>query len=229
MSELRGAIVASCIWCACYALRKRYMSRMLVSEHDFDAVDVAAPAAEQAHGVAPRRLRKAETVLRSRTQRVVIVVERCCDDRNAMAVLRTAEAMGIQNVWFVMPKAMKNAPRYKKITKQSLDWLSTRTFDTTAECIAAIRAEKRQLWVTDLSQQADALLPAWHPCAVRLTEPIALVIGRESDGVSEEMLHAADRRVYMPMNGFAESFNLSVATALVLLRLLDATPNVQYV
>lgn len=53
---------------------------------------------------------------------------------------------------------------------------------------------------------------------------LAIVIGRESDGVSQEMLREADKRIFLPMYGFTESFNLSVATALVLSRLFDHCP-----
>ena len=37
------------------------------------------------------------------------------------------------------------------------------------------------------------------------------------------MLRAADQRVYLPMFGFTESYNLSISAALVLQRLLDAS------
>lgn len=50
---------------------------------------------------------------------------------------------------------------------------------------------------------------------------VAIVMGRESDGVSEAMKRLADKRVFLPMWGFTESLNLSVATALVLDRLLN--------
>jgi len=53
---------------------------------------------------------------------------------------------------------------------------------------------------------------------------VALVVGRESDGVSAEMLKASDRRLFLPMHGFTESFNLSVATSLMLQRCFDACP-----
>ncbi len=53
------------------------------------------------------------------------------------------------------------------------------------------------------------------------TSKVAIVMGREVDGVSQEMLTAADERIYIPMVGFTESFNLSVATALVLQRVFS--------
>ena len=55
-------------------------------------------------------------------------------------------------------------------------------------------------------------------------DKVAVVVGRETDGVSEAMLAAADARVHLPIYGFSESYNLSVATALVLQRVMDAVP-----
>jgi tRNA G18 (ribose-2'-O)-methylase SpoU len=48
------------------------------------------------------------------------------------------------------------------------------------------------------------------------------------DGVSEEMLKEADRRVYLPMYGFTDSFNLSVAMALLIQRLFYMCPEVPF-
>lgn len=53
---------------------------------------------------------------------------------------------------------------------------------------------------------------------------LAVVVGREIDGVSPAMLAAADARVHLPIYGYSESYNLSVATALVLQRVMDAVP-----
>ena len=54
---------------------------------------------------------------------------------------------------------------------------------------------------------------------------IALVMGREADGVSTEMLEACSLKVYLPMYGFSDSFNVSVAAALSVQRLFDAFPH----
>ena len=53
---------------------------------------------------------------------------------------------------------------------------------------------------------------------------VAVVMGRELDGVSQRMLQAADKRIFIPMFGFTESFNLSVASALVMDRLFHLCP-----
>ena len=54
---------------------------------------------------------------------------------------------------------------------------------------------------------------------------MAIVFGTEAVGCSEEMLNAADLRVYLPLRGFADSLNLSVAAALVIHHLLLLEPS----
>ena len=73
-----------------------------------------------------------------------------------------------------------------------------------------------RIWSTDLSQAAVCLTNAKLRLPAR-----AVVIGTESTGCSPTMLSAADRRIYMPLHGFADSLNLSVAAALLLQRLQD--------
>ena len=115
----------------------------------------------------------------------------------------------------------------KNITKNCSTWLSMRTFDTIKDCIAALREQKCEIWATDLAPEAVGLDATSKPSHFPSSGRLALVIGRESDGVSQEMLQASDRRVYLPMFGFTESFNLSVATALILQRILDWFPQIR--
>ncbi|RLN53495.1 hypothetical protein BBJ29_008003 [Phytophthora kernoviae] len=188
---------------------------------------------------APERLRRAETVLAHRTSRIVLVLEQCIDSHNHQAVLRTAEALGIQHVWLIAAnnqqlkthpdKNTKNRKKSKssgkKITKNCAVWLSVREFSSIADCLQALHENEMTIWATDLSPQAEPLVANDKP--KELPTHLAVVIGREIDGVSPEMLRAAHRRVYLPLFGFSESLNLSVATALVLQRLLDWFPEVR--
>lgn len=171
---------------------------------------------------APRRLRRAEAVLRRRTSRLVLVLERPWDDHNVQAVLRTAESFGVQHIWMVKhPDGRRRVS--KSVTKGSHHWLSQHKFETIPDCIAALQEGGYAIWATDLSSHATELCSGedLYP----FPEKVAIVVGREADGVSPEMLAAADRRLYLPMQGFTESFNLSVATALVLQRCFDADPS----
>lgn len=186
-------------------------------------LDVAEQTVEQDRALGHRRLRKAETVLRRRTSKILLVIEQSLDDHNQNAILRTAEALGIHRVWIIEAVQKKNKKINISIARTSVQWLDIKIFKDTSSCIDAIRAENRQIWATDLSQDAECLYRG------RIDFPsngIALIVGKESTGVSEEMLSIADRRIYFPLQGWADSLNLSVATALVLQRLIDNSPDI---
>ena len=284
-----------------------------------------------------RLLRKAEAVLQKRTDKIIIVVERCTNDHNYSAILRTAEALGIQTICLIDPPPattvdedgtvrvvvehendsndsnggsdellhhdMKNTAHngddhnisssnnnthhnqnqphdesngihvipqkvvrlsdnerkafmdHRKFAQNATQWLTIREFKTATECIHTLRTvEQYQIWVTDLSQEAIPLtkydLQQYHNTCRNthdntsnhnhnnnnrnntskyncwpLPEKIAIVMGTEAVGCSVEMLHGADVRCYLPLYGFADSLNLSVATALVLQQILHFHPN----
>jgi len=174
-------------------------------------------------------------VLRGRTQRFGLVLERVLDSHNQQAVLRSAEALGIQEVFVVDPpvqrteregeKNKKQREMALKITKSCFKWLTMLSFDSTEACVTALREGGYTIWASDLSDAAECLSNENRGAFEPMPSKIALVIGRESDGVSPEMLAAADRRVFLPMYGFTESFNLSVASSLMLQRLFDWCPD----
>lgn len=71
------------------------------------------------HGSKLRRLRKCEAVIQRRTSRIILVIERSTKSHNYSAVIRTAEALGIQHLWVISPPELdKDAKdrrrRYKK-------------------------------------------------------------------------------------------------------------------
>ncbi len=175
------------------------------------------PGEEQA----PRRLQRAEAVLRQRCGRILLVLERCTDIHNHAAVLRTAEAFGLLHVWLIDHDVDTAELFHKSITKGAHRWLQVRHFPTPEACHDALLAAHWEIWATDLNPGA---VPATAAKLSPLPSKLAIVLGRESDGVSQVMRDAASKRVFLPMYGFTESFNLSVATGLILQRLFDACP-----
>jgi len=267
-----------------------------------------------------RIIRKAEAALLNRTSRLIIVVERCTNDHNYSAILRTAEALGVQNVYIIAPQAINESLKFdeslnhdgecdkmlktigngnescdinsseekvttdnvgssdnddedeEKITKEkykqaklyrstgqqikqvsksevqdramhhlfaqrALEWLDVREFDTTQQCIDVLRQEGYQIWSTDLSQEAVCLTREGLGLLGReekgrevgteqaiLPEKLAIVFGTEAVGCTTEILNASDKRVYLPLRGFADSLNLSVATALIVHQLFVLDP-----
>jgi tRNA G18 (ribose-2'-O)-methylase SpoU len=221
-----------------------------------------------------RMIRKAEGAILKRTSRLVIVVERCTNDHNYSAILRTAEALGVQHVYIISPKTInstlvdeageqldaddtnenaklkrssgqvvKRATQSEKedralhhlFARKATEWLTVHEFDDTKECIETLRSENREIWVTDLSQVASCLTEEGIRGHLQtksmesfdgklIPEKVAIVFGTEAVGCTAEMLNAADLRVYLPLRGFADSLNLSVATALVVHQMFVLDP-----
>lgn len=158
--------------------------------------------------ITAERMKKMENVVAQRTFSILPVVEGLYDLGNVNAVLRSAEALGYQNIHVV-----QSGERFKvanRISQGTDHWLDVRKWSTTAECVSSLRERGYQLAVTHLSAQAIAI------DEVDFSRPTAVVFGNEKEGVSREMVAAADVQFLIPMSGFAQSFNISVAAAITL-------------
>ena len=78
------------------------------------------------------------------------------------------------------------------------------------ECIKIIKAEGFKIYGTILAEDAENVYD------LDFTEKIAIVMGNENRGLSEEMIDACDKHIYIPMRGMIQSLNVSVATAVIL-------------
>jgi tRNA (guanosine-2'-O-)-methyltransferase len=157
--------------------------------------------------ITPERGVRIDTTVKNRTCEVAVVTENIYDRGNVSAVMRSAEAMGYQNFHNI-----ETGTRFKaanRVTAGSEKWLNVSTWKSTASAVAHLKSMKYTILATHL----DGAQPISD---FDFTKPTALVLGNESDGVSAEMLAAADARVVIPMDGFVQSFNISVAAAICL-------------
>ncbi|MED1441355.1 TrmH family RNA methyltransferase [Aeribacillus composti] len=163
--------------------------------------------------IVPERLNRLYEVLKERTRYVSILLEAVDDGHNQAAVLRSAEAFGVQNVTVVTGRA-PFAPN-ELVTKSADKWL---TIDYQSDISAAISQLKKkgyQIYVSHLSEQAVPLEK------LDVSRPTVLVFGNEHSGVSKEAVDMADRTFVIPMKGFVQSLNISVAAALSIKHITD--------
>ncbi len=173
-----------------------------------------------------RRLQRITDVVRSRQAGVIVVLEDIHDPHNAAAILRTCEAMGIQQVWFVFEKETPyNPKRIGKATSSSANkWLDYTVFSSAQACVEALKKAKYRIVVSALTESAVSLERYHDP-----KTPLAVIVGNEHAGVSDVMRKSADTVFKIPMRGFVQSLNVSVATAILLWeitkqRVYDNTP-----
>ncbi len=156
--------------------------------------------------ISARRLERMAEVLATRLQTVTVVGEAIRRRHNVSAILRSAEAFGVHHVHLVT-NDFSPAPGAARGTER---WLEIHRHDTTEACLEALKADGFRVYVCDLDEGALA------PEAVPVDQPIALVFGSELQGVTPAARALADGVVSVPMRGFAESLNVSVAAALTL-------------
>jgi tRNA (guanosine-2'-O-)-methyltransferase len=162
----------------------------------------------------PERRARIDEVVANRTRSLTVVMEAFCDPQNVNAVLRTCEAFGIQELHAV-EGPMKPFDRNKKISQNADKWLDVRRWSSTAECLAHLKGERFAIYATHLGDGA-------HPLgALSFAGKVALVFGNESRGVSREALAVADASFAIPMRGFVQSLNVSVAAAISIARAVE--------
>ena len=157
----------------------------------------------------PERKARIDEVVAHRTRTLTVVLEAFCDPQNVNAVLRTCEAFGIQDVHAV-EGPMKPWDRNKKISQNADKWLDVHRWRSTRECLAHLEAEGFAIYATHLDAGARPL------GALPFAGKVALVFGNEHRGVSEDALLLADATYAIPMRGFVQSLNVSVAAAVSL-------------
>lgn len=155
----------------------------------------------------PERRARIDQVVEGRNYSIPIVLENLYDRGNGSAVMRTAEAFGYQN--FEIIESGEKFKAANRVTSGAEKWLHLRKWQNTVDCVKQLKSEGYRICVTSLEASTPLQEVDW-------TIPSALVLGNERDGVSKEMLEMSDVRVIIPMTGFVQSFNISVAGALSL-------------
>ena len=157
----------------------------------------------------PERAATYRAVLARRTRRLVVVIEDCHDPHNATAVVRTADAFGLQEVHVTTARsAFKVNPKVSQGSHLHVDLHVHQSIDA---AYAALRARGYRIVVSDL--KAGATVGPQQLRGDLERQPLALVFGSESDGVSPAASAAADGFFLIPMVGFPQSLNLSVSVA----------------
>jgi len=158
----------------------------------------------------PERREKLLNVLSKRQPDLTVVLENVFDPHNISAVMRTCDAVGIQEVFILNTKIPRHKKWGAKSSSSAAKWLTVHQFENAGECFSSLRKRYSKILTTHLSSDAIGL----HE--IDMTEPIALVFGNEHSGVSDEIRALADGNFIIPQVGIIRSLNISVACAVTL-------------
>ncbi len=168
-----------------------------------------------------------ERILQNRTRHFTVVLEDIYQKHNTSAVVRSCDIFGIQDIHIIENKY--NSYVSNQVAKGSQKWIDFNEYNTeeynTDTCIESLRNSGYQLIATT---------PHNDSCVLKdfdISKKSAFVFGVEKAGVSEKMMREADGYLKIPMVGFTESLNVSVAAAIILndltTRLRDSNVNWQ--
>ncbi|MGN6491129.1 MAG: TrmH family RNA methyltransferase [Agriterribacter sp.] len=158
----------------------------------------------------PERQERLVQVLNKRQNDLAVVLENVFDPHNISAVMRSCDAVGIQDVYVLNTKIPRHKKWGAKSSSSAAKWLTVHQYTDAAECFAVLRTRYNKIFTTHLSSDAVTL----HD--IDFTNSVALVFGNEHAGVSEEIRQLADGNFIIPQVGIIKSLNISVACAVTI-------------
>ena len=159
--------------------------------------------------ITPERLARLEEVLHKRQKGLTLVLSNIHDPHNVSAIYRSCDAFGVPEVHlYYTDTAFPDLSR--RSSGSARKWVDTLRHRDLAALTTALRAQEMQILCTSCAPGARAL------DAYDFTKPTAVILGNEHSGVSDELSRIADGELYIPMYGMIQSFNVSVAAAIIL-------------
>ncbi|MFM9984440.1 MAG: TrmH family RNA methyltransferase [Flavobacteriales bacterium] len=147
----------------------------------------------------------------NRTRYFTAVLEDIYQAQNTSAILRSAEAWAMQDLHVVENE--HSFAHHRRIAKGAKDWLSVHRYNERTNnsevCLRNLKSRGYKIAVTALGEDSIPL------AELDLSSPVAIVLGTELTGASETALRMADQKVIIPMYGFTESLNVSVAAGVI--------------
>ena len=167
------------------------------------------PCEDTEKDITPERLARLKEVLAKRQKGLTLVLSNIHDPHNVSAIYRSCDAFGVPEVHlYYTDTAFPSLSR--RSSGSARKWVETIRHRSLDDLAATLRNQNMQILSTSCSPAAKPL------DAYDFTRPTAVIMGNEHSGVSEEVLRIVDGELYIPMYGMIQSFNVSVAAAVIL-------------
>lgn len=155
----------------------------------------------------PARYHKVYRALRQRQHDLTVLYENLEKVHNLAAIARTGETVGVERVHAIAPEPVKLRGLAGRGAHR---WVTVETHSTTAQACASLKKEGFTIVATHLGEDAIDFRD------YDFTQPTAIMMGNEGEGLSEEAVQLADVNVIIPMMGVVGALNVSVAAAVLL-------------
>jgi tRNA (guanosine-2'-O-)-methyltransferase len=162
----------------------------------------------------PERYDKFLKVINQRYSDLTIVLENVFDPHNVAAVMRTADSVGIGDIYTIKTQIPRKNKFGKNSSASAKKWVNIHPFDEVKDCMEFLKNKGFRILTTHLSEQSQSIYET------NFNRKVAIVFGNEKDGLSEEALTYSDGNIKIPLMGMTQSLNISVACAVTLYEVL---------
>lgn len=159
----------------------------------------------------PQRKERIDHVVAMRTRTITVVLDRLEDSFNMAAVLRTCEGMGLQDVHIIRNPDAPFSPN-SRVTQGCDKWLDLYVHEDFEHCAKHLKSRGYRVYASAIREGATSLFD------LTFDSKIALVLGNERFGVSQDVLDHCDGTFWIPMHGFSQSMNISAAASAIITR-----------
>jgi rRNA methylases len=158
----------------------------------------------------PERKQRLLSVINKRQADLTVLLENVFDPHNVSAVLRSCDAVGIQNVYVLNTKLPPHQRWGYRSSSGAYKWVTVHQFTNLKICIEEIRKKYQTILTSSLGHDSSGLYE------IDFTKSMALVFGNENTGVSKEVQEVCDGNFMIPQVGMIRSLNISVACAVTI-------------
>jgi tRNA (guanosine-2'-O-)-methyltransferase len=156
----------------------------------------------------PERFARIKETLNRRQPDLAVVTDEVHKAHNLSAIIRTCDAFAVPKVHAIWP--YDNYRTFRGKAKGSQNWVDVDTYRTTEDAISPLQNQGFKVCLEKFSERAIAFRSYDFP------PPTAILMGKELTGVTDIAADMADEHLTIPMLGMVQSFNVSVAAALLL-------------
>lgn len=158
-----------------------------------------------------------EDVAKIKRNPLYIIVDNVLDTYNIGAIFRLADAVAAEKVYLCGQTETPPNHRIKKASINTTEWVPWEYAETAVDAITYLRSEIPDLQVIAIEQHGKSVPYTTIPYSF----PLALVIGHETDGVSQAAMDAADYIAELPMWGVNVSLNVMVSLGIILYTVME--------
>jgi len=159
--------------------------------------------------ITSQRKNRIDEVLSRRQKDLTLIMDNIWDPQNVSAVLRSCDAFGVSDVHLYYTESVW-PDLCNKSSGSAKKWVRQNRHNDPGAMIAQLREGGGQVLRTGFSDHAKTV----HE--FDFTKPTAIILSNELRGTSPELAELVHDEIYIPMFGMVQSFNVSVAAAIIL-------------